>query len=113
MIAPDAGDGELERGNIDKHVAAVLAQLAIFVVKELAIIVARILSGREHIHNFSRPTGTTGFSTTPLISAKMAELTPMASASVNTATVVNPAVFRSCRKANLKSCIIMIVLRFH
>jgi len=55
VIAPDAGDGELERGNIDKHVAAVLAQLAIFVVRELAIIVARILSGREHIHNFSRP----------------------------------------------------------
>ncbi len=55
VIAPDAGDGELERGNIDKHVAAVLAQLAIFVVRELAIIVARVVSGREHIHNFSRP----------------------------------------------------------
>ena len=55
MIAPDAGDGELERGNIDKHVAAVLAQVAIFVVRELAIIVARILSGREHVHDFGRP----------------------------------------------------------
>jgi hypothetical protein len=41
--------------------------------------------------------------TTPLISEKMAELTPIASVKVNTATAVNPGALRSCRKANLKS----------
>jgi hypothetical protein len=33
----------------------------------------------------------------------MAELTPIAIASVSTATMVNPGVLSSCRKANLKS----------
>ena len=55
MIAPDAGDGELKRGHIDKHISAVLAQLAVFVIGKLPIIVARVLSGREHIHDFGRP----------------------------------------------------------
>src|SRR5262245_38006342 len=55
VIAPDAGDGELECGHIDKHVSAVFAQLAVFIVGELPIIVTRILSRREHIHDFSRP----------------------------------------------------------
>jgi hypothetical protein len=55
VIAPDAGDGELERGHIHKHVSAILAQLAVFVIGELAIIAARILSGREHIDDFGRP----------------------------------------------------------
>jgi hypothetical protein len=55
VIAPDAGDGELEGGHIGKHVSAVLAQLAVFVIGKLAIIVTRILSGREDIHDFGRP----------------------------------------------------------
>src|SRR5436305_13071773 len=44
-------------------------------------------------------------STTPLINAKMAELTPIARARVKTATLVNPGDLRSWRKANLKSWI--------
>ena len=32
VIAPDAGDGELEHRDIGKHVSAVLTQLAVFVV---------------------------------------------------------------------------------
>ena len=55
VIAPNARDGELERGNIGKHVPVVFAQLAVLVVRERAIIVGRILSGREHIHDFVRP----------------------------------------------------------
>src|SRR5437764_10903790 len=43
--------------------------------------------------------------TTPLINAKMAELTPIARARVRTATLVNPGDLRSWRKANLKSWI--------
>jgi hypothetical protein len=54
-----------------------------------------------------------GLSSTPLIKAKMAALTPIANASVKTATVVNPGVLRSCRTANLKFCIIEIFLCFH
>ena len=42
----------------------------------------------------------------------MAELTPIAIASVNTATIVNPGVLRSCRTANLKSWIMTIVPLF-
>ena len=37
----------------------------------------------------------------------------LANASVNTATEVNPGVLRSCLIANLKSCIIRILLCFH
>src|SRR5437870_5547994 len=44
---------------------------------------------------------------TPLTRAKIAELTPMAIARVRTAMAVKPGVFISCRKANLKSCIIV------
>src|SRR5205823_6667665 len=36
------------------------------------------------------------------MSAKIAELTPIANASVNTAVAVNPGALRSCRRANLK-----------
>ena len=55
MIASDAGDRELERGNIDKEVIAVLTQLAIFIVGELPIIVVRILAAVENVHHFLRP----------------------------------------------------------
>src|SRR5205823_8651872 len=41
VIAPDAGDGKLERGEFSKNVPAILTQLAIFVVGELAVIVTR------------------------------------------------------------------------
>src|SRR5205823_6774289 len=44
VIAPDAGDGELERRQITKNIPAILAQLAIFVVGELAVIVTRVLA---------------------------------------------------------------------
>jgi hypothetical protein len=50
--------------------------------------------------------GTIGWRTTPLIRAKIAELTPIANASVNTAAAVNPGVLISCLNANLKSWII-------
>src|SRR5205085_9632176 len=49
--------------------------------------------------------GTAECSTRLWTRAKMAEFTPMASASVNTAIVVNPGALRSCRRANLKSWI--------
>ena len=39
----------------------------------------------------------------PLNGIKIAELTPIANASVNTATAVNPGALRSCRSANRKS----------
>ena len=52
VIAPDACDRELERGKIDKHISAVLAQLAVFVVGKLAVIVARVLTGGEDVDDF-------------------------------------------------------------
>src|SRR5437762_3941333 len=47
--------------------------------------------------------GTIGRNTTPLTSAKIAELTPMPSAKVIIARAVNPGDLRSCRSANRKS----------
>src|SRR3954469_4163815 len=44
------------------------------------------------------------------MSAKIAELTPMASARVVMATIVNPGVLTSCRNANRKSWIIELAL---
>ena len=55
MIASDPRDGELERRHIAKHISAVLVQLAIFIIGELAIIVARVLPRGEHIHHLGRP----------------------------------------------------------
>ena len=81
----------IERGNIRKHVATVVAQFAIFVIGKLAVIVARVLPSGEHVYHFIGRTGTTGCKTTALIRVKIAELTPIANASVNTATAVNPA----------------------
>jgi hypothetical protein len=49
--------------------------------------------------------GIIGRSTTPLTSAKMAELTPMPSAKVTIASEVNPGDLQSCRTANRKSFI--------
>src|ERR1043166_5957716 len=49
-----------------------------------------------------------GRRTTPLMRAKIAEFTPMASANVITATMVNPGVLISCRKAKRKSWIIRL-----
>src|SRR5207253_7202979 len=54
VVASDAGDGKLERGKISENVAAILTQLALFVIGELAIIVTRVLARREHIHHFVR-----------------------------------------------------------
>jgi hypothetical protein len=46
-----------------------------------------------------------GRNTTPLTSAKIAELTPMPKAKVTIATKVNPGDLQSCRTANRKSFI--------
>ena len=43
----------------------------------------------------------------------MAELTPIASARVNTAVAVNPGALRRCRRANLKSWIMKTLVCFH
>src|SRR5208283_3660876 len=45
-----------------------------------------------------------GFSSTARIQLKTVAFPPMPSASVNTATAVNPGFFRSVRTAKLKSC---------
>src|SRR5262249_10783647 len=54
VVATDPGDGELKGGHVVKYVSTVFAQHAVFVIGELAIIVARTLSGGEHIHHFGR-----------------------------------------------------------
>ena len=105
MIASDAGDRKLECSDIDKNFAAVVAQVAIFVVGELSIIVAGVLACRENVDHFLWPHWHRGMQHQLLMRAKMAELTPMASARVNTAMVVNAGDLRSCRRANLKSWI--------
>ena len=51
---PMPGEGELERGDIGEDLAAVLAQLAEFVVGELAVIFARVLSRGEDADHFLR-----------------------------------------------------------
>src|SRR5581483_7220776 len=88
VIAPDAGDCELQRGEIDKEVVRRFPQAAKFVVGKLAVIVIGVLSAIEDVHHFIRPHWHQRLSTTALINAKMAELTPMANARVNTATIV-------------------------
>jgi hypothetical protein len=105
VIAPDARDRELECGKVDKQIAAILAKLAVFAVGKLAIIMVGVLAAVKDVDYFLRPQRTIGCSTTLLISAKIAELTPIAKASVITATAVNPGDLSSCRKANLKSWI--------
>ena len=55
MIASDAGDSKLECSDIGKDFAAVVAQVAIFVVGELSIIVAGVLACRENIDHFLWP----------------------------------------------------------
>ncbi len=55
MIAPDPRDRELERGNIGENIAAAFPQLAIFVVRELAIIVVRVLAAIENVHHLLWP----------------------------------------------------------
>jgi hypothetical protein len=101
VIASDASDGKLECGDIGKNFAAIVAQVAIFVVGKLAFWRAvKILTT-----SFGRR-GTAERSTTLWTRAKIAEFTPIARARVNTAIVVNPGALRSCRRANLKSWII-------
>src|SRR6185437_5629579 len=46
------------------------------------------------------------------MSAKIAELTPIANASVNTAVAVKPGALRSCRRANLKFWIMKTLVLF-
>ncbi len=48
---------------------------------------------------------------TPFTSAKMAELTPIATARVRIAMRVKPGVLSNCRKANRKSCNIASEMR--
>src|SRR5438105_8957409 len=54
VITPDAGHCKIERAYIGKHIFAILAQLAEFIVGELAIIVRGILPGRKNIHDLLR-----------------------------------------------------------
>jgi hypothetical protein len=42
VIASNFGDAELKRGKIDKQIAAIVAQVTIFGMRELAVIVARV-----------------------------------------------------------------------
>jgi hypothetical protein len=51
VISTDSGDGKFKRGKIDKEVAAILAQFAIFHVREQPIIVAGVLARRENVHH--------------------------------------------------------------
>ena len=55
VVASNPGDGELDRGKVDKHISPVLAQLAVFVIGELTIIVARVLARCEDIDYFLWP----------------------------------------------------------
>ena len=55
MIATDSGDGELKRRKIDKEIAAILAQITIFGMRELAIIASRVLARSENVYDFLGP----------------------------------------------------------
>ena len=55
MIAPDAGDSKLEGSEVGKNFAAVVAQVAVFVVGERAIIVTGVLAGGENVDHFLGP----------------------------------------------------------
>ena len=54
VIAPDACDRELERGQIGKHFS-IFANFSIFVVGELAVIVACVLTAVENVYHLLRP----------------------------------------------------------
>ena len=49
MIATDSGDGELKRRKIREQISTVLTQVPIFRVRELAIIVVRVLARGENV----------------------------------------------------------------
>src|SRR5262249_33669336 len=55
VVAADTDDGEFICGEIGKYFAPVLTQLAIFSVRELTIIMARILPRSENADYFSGP----------------------------------------------------------
>ena len=55
VIASDAGDSKLECGKVGKNFAAVVAQVAIFIVGERAIIVTGVLAGGENVDHFLWP----------------------------------------------------------
>src|SRR5207249_829693 len=46
---------DIRRGNISYYLPAVLTQLAIFVVRKLAVIVAGVLARAENVHDFVWP----------------------------------------------------------
>jgi hypothetical protein len=52
VIATDSGDAELKRGKIDKQIAAILAQIALFGMRELPVIVVRVLACCENAYHF-------------------------------------------------------------
>src|SRR5262252_850067 len=54
LILTDPRDREFQRSNISKNITAILAQLAILGVRELTIIVARILAHGENVHHLVR-----------------------------------------------------------
>ena len=54
LILTDPRDRELLRSNIGKNITAVLAQLTILGVRELTIIVARVLAHGENVHHLVR-----------------------------------------------------------
>src|SRR5262249_50799728 len=55
VISSDSSDGDVGRGQVGEHVAAVIAQLAIFVVGKLPVIVTRVLAGRENVYHLFWP----------------------------------------------------------
>ena len=52
MIAADSGDAELKGGKVGKQIAAIVAQVTIFVMRKLAVIVARVLARCENAYHF-------------------------------------------------------------
>src|SRR5437762_13017980 len=55
MVSPDAANGKLEPGQVDKEISAVLLKLSKFVVGKSAVIMIRVLSAVINIDDFSWP----------------------------------------------------------